>query len=99
MAQGCRSGPDAAVSGNQMHRVPGILAGMTTCALSADVLAAAPFNANFFIVAATVIPVLFLAIAVQGRTYESLLKAFSDANRVWLTPGPWIRAPPPGFSR
>lgn len=53
--------------------------------------AAPPFNANFFIVAATVIPVLFLALAVQGRTYESLVKAFSDAHQRWITPGPRIR--------
>jgi hypothetical protein len=58
--------------------------------------AAVPFNANFYITAATVIPVLFLAIAVQGRTYENLLKAFSDAFRRWMTPGQWLRTFPAG---
>jgi hypothetical protein len=31
------------------------------------------FNADFYTVAATVIPVLFLAIAIQGRIFENLL--------------------------
>jgi hypothetical protein len=52
------------------------------------------FNANFYIVAATVIPVLFLAIAVQGRPYESLMTAFSHAFRRWMVPGRWIRSVP-----
>jgi hypothetical protein len=42
--------------------------------------AAAPFNANFYIAAATVIPVLFVAIAVQGTLYEALLKTTSLAG-------------------
>lgn len=33
-----------------------------------------PFNANFYIVAATVIPVLFVAIAVQSPTWESMIR-------------------------
>jgi hypothetical protein len=28
------------------------------------------FDANFYVVAATVIPVLFLALSLQGRIYE-----------------------------
>jgi hypothetical protein len=72
--------------------------GMLTTMLAALAHAptAAPFNANFYITAATVIPVLFLAIAVQGRTYENLLKAFSDAFRRWMTPGQWLRTLPAG---
>lgn len=31
------------------------------------------FDANFYIVAATIIPVLFLALTLQGSTYEALL--------------------------
>lgn len=34
-----------------------------------------PFNTAFYATIATVIPVLFLAIAVQGRLYEDLIKA------------------------
>lgn len=34
------------------------------------------------------IPVLFLALAVQGRTYENLVKTFRDAHQRWITPGP-----------
>jgi hypothetical protein len=34
-----------------------------------------PFNVVFYATIATIIPVLFLAIAVQGRLYEDLLKA------------------------
>jgi uncharacterized membrane protein len=44
-------------------------------------LAAAPaapaFNVDFYVTTATVIPVLFLALALQSSTYENLLKAFS----------------------
>jgi hypothetical protein len=36
---------------------------------------ALPFNTVFYATIATVIPVLFLAIAVQGRLYEDLIKA------------------------
>lgn len=37
--------------------------------------AAAAFNSTFCATVANVIPVLFLAIAVQSRAYDSLLKA------------------------
>lgn len=43
--------------------------------------AAPPFNGLFFATAATVIPVLFLAIAVQGRGYEELLNLFAAVSR------------------
>jgi hypothetical protein len=33
------------------------------------------FNADFYVTCATVIPVLFLALAVQGRTYEVVVQA------------------------
>ena len=54
---------------------------MTSLALLAhDAKTTAPvFNVTFYSVAATVIPVLFLALAVQGRMYENLMKAASDA--------------------
>jgi hypothetical protein len=40
------------------------------------------FNADFFVTCATVIPVLFLALVVQGGTYESMLRsAVEAANR------------------
>jgi len=44
-------------------------------------LAAPPFNANFCITAATIIPVPFLAIAVQGRAYQDLMEAVTAADR------------------
>jgi hypothetical protein len=54
----------------------GILAGMTSLASLTHAAAAAPaFNSTFYAVAATVIPVLFLAVAVQGRGYKNLMKA------------------------
>ena len=37
------------------------------------------FNGLFYATAATIIPVLFLALAVQGRLYEDLLKASAEA--------------------
>src|SRR5262249_44735457 len=48
------------------------LATLATLAHAAP--AAQPFNATFYATVATVIPVLFLALAVQGRLYEDLLK-------------------------
>lgn len=42
--------------------------------------AAPAFNADFYITAATVIPVLFLAFAVQGRTYQDMLQAIRRAK-------------------
>jgi hypothetical protein len=43
-------------------------------------LMAKNFNADFYVTCATVIPVLFLAVAVQGPTYESLFKAALRAD-------------------
>ena len=51
---------------------------MTSFALAAHATKASPaFNGLFYATAATVIPVLLLAIAVQGSTYENLLKVAS----------------------
>jgi hypothetical protein len=44
------------------------------------------FNSSFYTTAATVIPVLFLAIAVQGRMYDDLLKAYVNAGRRLIRP-------------
>ena len=44
--------------------------------------AAPQFNIPFFTTAALVIPVLFLALAVQGSYYETLLTAFTAMNNV-----------------
>ncbi len=54
---------------------------MTSLALAARAAAAPPFNANFYIVAATIIPVLFIALVVQGGVYENLLKAVRAVDR------------------
>jgi hypothetical protein len=43
--------------------------------------AAPPFNGLFYATAATIIPVLFLAIAVQGRGYQNLINALADIDR------------------
>ena len=40
--------------------------------------AAQPFDATYYATIATVIPVLFLAIAVQGHMFEGLIKAAAD---------------------
>jgi hypothetical protein len=42
---------------------------------------AQPFNADLYTVAATVIPVLFLAIAVQGNAYDEFLRLLVSATR------------------
>ncbi len=68
--------------------------------LAHTVSAPPPFNGLFYATAATIIPVLFLAIAVQGRGYESLLKVLVTMGRlahrgVWYqaaaasSPAPW----------
>lgn len=40
------------------------------------------FNANFYITAATVIPVLYLALTLQGNTYRDLMARWRETNRV-----------------
>jgi hypothetical protein len=66
-----------------MPRRTSILAAMSSLATLAH--AAAPpapaFNGLFYATAATIIPVLFLAIAVQGPLYGDLLKASDAALR------------------
>lgn len=44
---------------------------------------AAAFNGVFFATVATVIPVLFLAIAVQGRMYQDLVDAYAARVRAF----------------
>ena len=60
-----------------------MLAAMTSLAEIAHPAshAAQAFNGLFYATAATVIPVLFLAIAVQGHAVEDLLRASADAYR------------------
>ena len=60
-----------------------MLAAMTSLASIAHSAshAAQSFNGLFFATAATVIPVLFLAIALQSHAIEDLLRASADAYR------------------
>jgi len=60
-----------------------MLAAMSSLtSLAHEARGAAPaFNGLFYATAATIIPVLFLAIAVQGPLYGDLLKAFDAALR------------------
>jgi hypothetical protein len=46
------------------------------------------FNGLFYATVATIIPVLFLAIAVQGRMHENVLKAADDLARRVVGSGP-----------
>jgi hypothetical protein len=39
------------------------------------------FNADFYVVAATILPVLYLALVLQGGTYEKLLSRSEEAWR------------------
>jgi len=57
---------------------------MTSLAALAHTAAAPAFNGLFYATAATVIPVLFLAIAVQGNAYETLLRAWQITFRLVL---------------
>jgi hypothetical protein len=51
-----------------------------TAALALATHHAAPFNGLFYATAATIIPVLYLALAVQGRTYDALINAAKRAD-------------------
>jgi hypothetical protein len=68
---------------------------MTSIALLDHAVAARPdppFNSNLYFAAATVIPVLFLAIAVQGRTYETMVNnsiRAAAAARIAKLSRPW----------
>ena len=66
---------------------------MSSLALLAHAAAPPPpaFNGLFYATAATVIPVLFLAIAVQGRTYENLVNAGTAADRRLSEATTWRR--------
>jgi hypothetical protein len=44
---------------------------------------AGKFPSDFYVTCATVIPVLFLAVAVQGRTFESIMRAYRTANQAF----------------
>jgi hypothetical protein len=69
-----------------------MLAAMSSLATLAHTAAAPAFNGLFYATAATVIPVLYLAIAVQGRTYDDLLKAYVNmARRLKQNPGHWLQ--------
>ena len=48
------------------------------------------FDPNFYIVCATVIPVLFLVVAVQGSAYQAVLEAAMTAARTKASDG-WTR--------
>lgn len=39
------------------------------------------FNANFYVTAATIIPVLYLALTLQGNTYRDLMTRWRKINR------------------
>jgi len=56
-----------------------MLAGMRLTSLAHTAAAAPPFNSTFYATVATIIPVLYLALAVQGSTYADLLKAAAKA--------------------
>jgi len=43
------------------------------------------FNADFYVTAATVIPILYLALTLQGRTYEDIVNAvFGKIRRNYI---------------
>jgi hypothetical protein len=75
-----------------------MLTAMTSLALAHSHTAPA-FNADFYTVGATVIPVLYLAIAVQGRVYYEIVRVATtlarDAFESRFLIAPW-EDPPPG---
>jgi hypothetical protein len=54
----------------------------------AAVTTTAQFNSTFYATAATIIPVLFIALAVQGHAYEALLRAGQFAIKARFRLGP-----------
>jgi hypothetical protein len=62
-----------------------MLASMQSIALARA--AAPPFNGLFYATMATVIPVLFVAAAIQGRTYQEMLKESSRRYAVSIWQG------------
>jgi hypothetical protein len=64
---------------NLTARRAGILAVMSLAVHGAGAVAPV-FNATFYATGATVIPVLFLALAVQGRGFGELLRAATTAR-------------------
>jgi hypothetical protein len=57
----------------------------TTGSRSSPRPSSGPFNTNFFIIAATVIPVLYLALAVQGSALDAMLTWASGLNPIVFT--------------
>ena len=58
-----------------------ILTGMSTSAFASTVPALTASSIAFYATAATVIPVLFIALAVQGTAYQTVLKTLDAADR------------------
>lgn len=69
---------------------------MSSLALAAHTAhtAAPAFNGLFYATAATVIPVLFLAIAVQGHALQDIVKSYTAALRRVSQGGSWSRILP-----
>src|SRR5580704_14204541 len=77
---GPQSGGRLPATGPTRHASAAMLAGMSSLALLARHHAAPPaFNGLFYGTAATLIPVFFLALAVQGGLYETLLRGADKA--------------------
>ena len=60
------------------------LLSLGTCDSKAMAAPEQSFPADFYVATATVIPVLFLAVAVQGRTYENMVSASIKYLRTFL---------------
>jgi hypothetical protein len=67
---------------------------LVTLALAAHLAAASPFNGLFYAIAATIIPVLFLAIAVHGPMYENLMKPATQSIPAIAKRNSGARTPP-----
>lgn len=57
---------------------------MTSLALLAHSAAAPAGNSTFLTVAATIVPVLLLAVTIQGRTYQEMLALKISPAAAWL---------------
>jgi hypothetical protein len=80
-------GPSLGTSYGKSAATGAILAGMTSLAAltHATTHPAPAFNGLFYATAATIIPVLFLAISYQSTTWQDMGKAFGAADRAAYT--------------
>jgi hypothetical protein len=65
-----------------------MMTAMTSLASLAHAVAAPAFNGLFYATTATIIPVLFLALTLQGTIFDRALRAYHSATKAAFTSAP-----------